>query len=202
MSLPRVNVDCSPRCSYACTPRHLSYPHASPTSLRSRPLRELSSSKIRTPGGSPPLPPLACPYLKVGELNENFRRRMLNFELLENRRPVVGDGHVSNLIHKHLIQALGPEGRPEYVGDRLDRGRCTETGARENKRTHTRNSLFTWSLLKTHPTCFFYYYSPHSVHMHLPPPDNTGTNLERVRCPPEARPYDPVRMCRNASVHG
>ena len=43
--------------------------------------------------------------LQVGKLDENFACWVLHLELLEDRGTVVGDGHISDVVDKHLIEA-------------------------------------------------------------------------------------------------
>ena len=45
--------------------------------------------------------------------------RMFNFQELEDGCSVVSDGHISDVVHQHLVQAHGSEGGLDDVGDGL-----------------------------------------------------------------------------------
>mmetsp|Transcript_7514 Transcript_7514/g.21450 ORF Transcript_7514/g.21450 Transcript_7514/m.21450 type:complete len:226 (+) Transcript_7514:1107-1784(+) len=60
--------------------------------------------------------------LEVGQLDQNLRRRMLDLELFEDRSAVVGNGHVADVVHEHLVQALRPKRGLQDVRQRHDGG--------------------------------------------------------------------------------
>ena len=58
--------------------------------------------------------------LDLGKLNENFCGRMCHLELLENSGAIVSDGHVTDVIDEHLIEALRTERGLHDIGESSD----------------------------------------------------------------------------------
>ena len=51
--------------------------------------------------------------------NQYLGSRMFDFQELEDGCPVVGDGHVADVVDQHLVQTDGSEGGLDDVGDGL-----------------------------------------------------------------------------------
>ena len=58
--------------------------------------------------------------LDLGELNQNLGGGVSDLELLEDGGAIVGDGHITDVVDKHLVKALGTEGRLDNVGQSQD----------------------------------------------------------------------------------
>ena len=65
-----------------------------------------------------------------GGRETRLRRGVLNLEELEDRRAVVRDRDVADVVHEHLIEPDGAERRLHDVRDRLDRHDCEGRGWR------------------------------------------------------------------------
>jgi hypothetical protein len=56
--------------------------------------------------------------LHLRELHEDARRRVLDLELVENRRAVVRDRHLAQVVDEHLVETDRAERRLDHVGHR------------------------------------------------------------------------------------
>ena len=61
----------------------------------------------------------------------HLRGGVLDLEQLQDRRAVVGDGHVTDVVDEHLVQTDGAEGGLDDVRHRLDRHDCFVGARRE-----------------------------------------------------------------------
>lgn len=48
--------------------------------------------------------------LMLGEFNQNSCGRVLHLQLFEDRRTVIGNRHITDLVHHHFIEAFGAQG--------------------------------------------------------------------------------------------
>ena len=60
--------------------------------------------------------------LGLGHFHHHLGGRVLDIHLLENGDTVVGDDHVADAVHEHLVHALGSKGCPYCTCNRLRGG--------------------------------------------------------------------------------
>ena len=58
--------------------------------------------------------------LDLGKLDQDFGGWMRHLELLEDCGAIVGDRHIADIVHQHLVQTLGTEGGLHDVGQSSD----------------------------------------------------------------------------------
>ena len=55
--------------------------------------------------------------LKSSQLDQNLGGGMLDLQELEDGGPVVGDGHIPDVVHQHLVQADGAQAGLDNIGN-------------------------------------------------------------------------------------